>query len=195
MRAFKNLSNPTSARNLALAAMCTLALAGCDQIPDGKGAAEEAVQSPVKLNVNLDATGITVPAQGDIEANIIPFGTVRANAEDALHAALGSVKDRQGNAGCPAGPMSSTKYDGITLNFQKDKFVGWFADGGDYLPDLPRAELAEASGGLTRVDESTLGVEYFAGENEGSTISFLFAGEGEDANPSAMWAGVNCIFR
>ncbi|TNE62142.1 MAG: hypothetical protein EP341_00420, partial [Sphingomonadales bacterium] len=90
------------------------------------GGANPAVQSPARLSVNLDATGITVPAQGDIETNIIPFGTVRANAEDALHAALGSVKDRQGNAGCPAGPMSSTKYDGITLNFQKDKFVGWY---------------------------------------------------------------------
>ena len=148
-----------------------------------------------KRVVNLDASGITIPPQdGDAEM-VVPFGSVRAATEDTLSAALGSIKDRQVNGECPAGPIRSTNYDGITLNFQKDKFVGWFANGGDYLPDASRAELTGDRADMTAVEDSTLGAEYIIGSEGGSTISLLFADKTESAQPTAMWAGVNCLFR
>lgn len=186
-------------RLIALLAPVALgsALVACSPQDEASGddMVEAADSGITKRVVNLDASGITIPPQdGDAEM-VVPFGSVRAATEDTLSAALGSIKDRQANGECPAGPISSTNYDGITLNFQKDKFVGWFANGGDYLPDSTRAELTGDSGDMTAVEDSTLGAEYIIGNEGGNTISLLFSDDTEEAKPTAMWAGVNCLFR
>lgn len=161
---------------------------------EGEAAADDA-PAITKQVVNLDANGITIPPQDGEEGMVVPFGSVRAATEDTLSAALGSIKDRETNGECPVGPMRSTRYDGITLNFQGDKFVGWFANGGDYLPDMSRADLSGEREDMTAVEDSTLGAEYIIGSEGAGTISLLFAEEAETARPTAMWAGVNCIFR
>ncbi|MFZ9395470.1 MAG: hypothetical protein ACO25F_05335 [Erythrobacter sp.] len=149
----------------------------------------------MRPSVNLDATGITIPEQEGSRLVEVPFGTARAQTEDALASALGSIKDRGANTECPAGPVSFTNYDGIVLNFQGDKFVGWLADGGDYVPAMARKEMAESSGGLTAVEGSSLGAEYVLGKQGEATISFLFDGPGEAARVTRLWAGVTCIYR
>lgn len=186
-------------RLIALLAPVALgsALLACSPQDEATGdeAADATDAGITKRVVNLDATGITIPPQdGDAEM-VVPFGSVRAATEDTLSAALGSIKDRQANGECPAGPIRSTNYDGITLNFQKDKFVGWFANGGDYLPDATRSELSGDGGAMTAVEDSTLGAEYIIGGEAANSISLLFSDDTEGAKPTAMWAGVNCIFR
>ncbi len=175
-----------------------LALLAC--APEaGEQAAEEpaeaAAPEPARPSVNLDADGITVPAQPSSALIEVPFGTARAEVEDALASALGSIKDRGANTECPAGPVSTTSYDGIVLNFQRDRFIGWLADGGDYIPAMTRKELAASSGGLTAVEGSSLGAEYYLGKDGEPVISFLFDGPGEGARVTRLWAGTNCIFR
>ncbi|WP_427967176.1 hypothetical protein [Altererythrobacter sp.] len=174
------------------------ALLACSpQAGENEGEMAVAERSPdiTKLMVDLGANGITIPAQDGDEARVVPFGTVRATTEDSLVAALGNVKDRQTNKECPAGPVSSTTFDGITLNFQSDKFVGWSASGSDYVPDLTRAELSGEDNRLKPVEDSSLGAEYFIGDDEDGTISLLFDSDDEASKPNSMWAGVNCIFR
>lgn len=181
-----------------IAILPAVALAACSPQAGEEGAGgDPAGTAPqaVKPSVNLDATGITVPAQAGNEAILVPFGTVREDTENALSRALGSIKDRQSNRDCPAGPMKTTVYDGIVLTFQGDEFVGWMADGGDYVPGMTRAELAANSGGLTPVADSSLGAEFVLGQDEEATITFLFDGAGEAARPVRLWAGANCIFR
>ena len=181
---------------IASAAMATMLLA-CTP-PGGReggNAADDAAPAITKRIVNLDANGISIPPQdGDAEL-VVPFGSLRAATEDTLSAALGSIKDRQANGDCPAGAISSTRYEGIMLNFQKDKFVGWYADGGDYLPTPSRAELTGDRDDVLPVEKSTLGAEYVIGTDAAGTISLLFADGTDSAKPTAMWAGVNCIFR
>ena len=157
--------------------------------------AEAEAPAPARPSVNLDASGITVPLQPGSELIEVPFGTARAEVENALARALGSIKDRGANTECPAGPVSTTVYDGIVLNFQRDAFVGWLADGGDYVPAMSRKELAANSGGLTAVEGSSLGAEYTLGKAGEATITFLFDGSGEAARVTRLWAGTNCILR
>ena len=182
-----------------IAALPLLALIAC--APEaGKEAAPEPVEAeapaPARPSVNLDASGITVPLQPGSELIEVPFGTARAEVENALASALGSIKDRGANTECPAGPVSTTVYDGIVLNFQSDKFVGWLADGGDYVPAMARKELAANSGGgLIAVEGSSLGAEYYLGKAGDPVISFLFDGPGEAARVTRLWAGTNCILR
>lgn len=181
-----------------IAALPLFALLACSPAAD-EGAAEEAAVAPApepaKPSVNLDATGITVPAQDGQAAVQVAFGTERGQVEDALASVLGSIKERASQSECPAGVISTTVYDGIVLNFQGGKFVGWMASGGDYVPDLPRAELAEAAGGLTEVTDSTLGAEFYLGKEGEAVISFLFDSDGDTARVSRLWAGTNCILR
>ena len=163
-----------------IALLPAAALLACS--PQGEESATETDTGGItKRVVNLDATGITIPPQDGDEEMVVPFGSVRAATEDTLSSALGSIKDRQANAECPAGPIRSTNYDGITLNFQKDKFVGWYTNGGDYLPDSSRAELAGDQVEMMPVEDSTLGAEYVIGGETGSTISLIFADDSEGA--------------
>ena len=48
---------------------------------------------------------------------------------------------------------------------------------------------------MTAVEDSSLGAEYVIGNEGGNTLSLLFSDDSESAKPTAMWAGVNCIFR
>lgn len=181
-----------------IAALPLLALIACAPEAGDEAAAEPAaVQAPApqRPSVNLDASGITVPLQPGSALIEVPFGTARAEVENALASALGSIKDRGANTECPAGPVSTTVYDGIVLNFQGDKFVGWLADGGDYVPAMARKELAASSGGLTAVEGSSLGAEYYLGKEGEPVISFLFDGPGDAARVTRLWAGTNCIYR
>ena len=106
---------------------------------------------------------------------------------------LGEVLESGANAECPAGPVESTSYEGLTLNYQEDAFAGWMAEA-PYLPPETRAELL-GQDGIALVEDSTLGEEFVIGDPAGLSISGLFDGAGDDARVIRMWAGVNCIFR
>jgi len=146
-----------------------------------------------KDEIDLQASGITVPPQDGDAALEVPFGSKRAAAEATLAVVLGSVVERRENDECPAGPMAMTEYRGVTLNFQDDRFVGWFATD-PYVPDQTREEML-ATEGVVLIGDSTLGPEFVIGDVDGMSIGGLFDGALDDSAVFSLWAGVNCFFR
>jgi hypothetical protein len=181
-------------RSAALAAF-TLALAGCGGAADAPDSAEPEALATVAEQVTLDlqATGIIIPAQGALEQLEVPFGSARGPAEATLGAVAGAVVERGVNGECGAGPMEMTQFDGLVLNFQDDAFVGWSATA-PYVPDLPRGEML-GDPAVALVEGSTLGEEFTIGDAGGPMISGLFAGSGDGAAVETLWAGTNRVFR
>ena len=185
-------------RRIAVLALLPLLLAACNNAAEAPEAAETAAAAPAAdLMLDLQATGIVVPAQGGAEQLDIPFGSARAAAEATIASVAGAVQSRGENAECGAGPMQMTEYARLTLNFQDNKFVGWFARA-PYVPELPRSEML-ADPAVALVDGSTLGEEFTIGAVGGAAgspvISGLFADVQDTAVVEALWAGTNCLFR
>ncbi len=178
---------------LALASCGTGDEEGVEQDGTAADLAEDTVEAGGKDTLDLLASGLSVPAQDGDQLLEVPFGSVRAATEASLAAVLGEEIERGETAECPPGPMQWTQYEGVTLNFQEDRFVGWFATE-PYLPLETRGELI-AAGSVTMFEDSTLGEEFTIGNPELRTISGLFADEGDEAQVIGLWAGLNCIFR
>jgi len=183
------------AKRLVGTLLLALASAACSQGEESAPAQQQEVVDVEKLEhvVDLQATGLAVPPQGGEEQLDVPFGSRMEAAEATLAGVLGDKLASATNAECPAGPVESSSYEGLTLNFQDGGFVGWMAEA-PYLPRESRAQLL-ASDTVTLVEGSTLGEEFVIGNPDGLSISGLFDAVGDDAKVSRMWAGVNCIFR
>lgn len=189
-------------------------LAACKPAADTAPADKEPAAPPVPAakadgpaaattGVALDGEGLRFVDKASGKASLLAFGVPRAQAETALANVAGQADDRSTNDECGAGPMQFTRYDAMTLNFQDDKFVGWF------LGNEPgAAAYSTASGiaiGTTRakagesvsiidVEDSTLGEEFSLGEGE-NVVGGMFAAPGGSAKVDALFAGTNCFFR
>lgn len=179
-------------RRLAAFAVLPLLLAACQQEAKAPEVVETVAPSP-DATLDLQATGIVVPAQGRAEQLDVPFGSTRAAAEASIASVAGTQKGRSENAECDAGPSQTTEYDGLALSFQEEKLVGWTARA-PYVPELSRAEML-ADAGVELVNGSTLGEEFTIGEASLPLISGLFAGAEDAAKVETLWAGTTCIFR
>lgn len=178
------------------AAPFLLALAACNpSAEEPAGSAETATQEGAPASdatLDLQATGIVVPAQGGADQLDVPFGSTRAAAEASLGSVAGAVTERGENAECGAGPLEMTHYDGLVLLFSEDKLAGWSATA-PYVPPLTRAEML-ADPAVKRIEGSTLGEEFTIGLGS-EVISGLFAGAEDGAAVETLWAGANCVFR
>ena len=183
---------------------CSLALAACSGGNGGDGAAPAPAKSPQpdiaadvapgeNQSIDLQAGGLSIPPQGGNEALDVPFGSRCEAAEATLATALGEVKSRSQNAECPSGPLQMTRYEGLTLTFRDDEFVGWFASD-PYLPPETRLSLL-ATGGIEMVEGSSLGEQFRIGEESGPAIFGRFDGEGDEARVESLWAGENCLLQ
>lgn len=185
-------------RKLVIVA-ASLALVSCGDTQEAATAdeaapgVEAAIAAEETQTIDLQAGGLVLPPQGGIEALEVPFGSNRAAAETTLAIVLGEVLARGENEDCPAGPIQTTEYEGLTLNFQDGELTGWFAED-PYLPPETRLSLLSA-GGIDLVEDSTLGEEFFIGAPEGPVIHGLFDGPGDEARVLHLWAGTNCLFR
>lgn len=158
--------------------------------------------SPVDVKESNDPSVPFVSGEGFGFKNeqtkiLLKFGASRAEVEIWLAGESDLVVAF--NDECGAGPMEFlTSDNGLMLNFQNDKFVGWFLDGetpvktekglgtGDLLSEFSKVYKAE------QVTESTLGKEYF------SSVDAIGAFGGDTAAPTlieALYAGTNCFFR
>ncbi|MCT2558843.1 aspartate-semialdehyde dehydrogenase [Tsuneonella sp. YG55] len=202
-------------RGLTLAALA-LALAGCQQQrADGApSATANASTAPSRASASdaaaaarrdrlrhaiLDARGLSI-GRAPGTAQHFAFGAPRAAVEAAGDAWLGTA-ERSANEECGAGPMAFTRYGGLTLNWQDDRLVGWFAredpaivtsDGivpGKLLRDLEVARSARL------IKDSTLEGEFDYLAADGHTIGGFVRGTGRDATIESLYAGVNCFFR
>ncbi|QDX25306.1 hypothetical protein FPZ54_04200 [Sphingomonas suaedae] len=132
-------------------------------------------------------------------ARQLEFGVERAIVARGAEAALGKAGATGRNGECGEGAMDFAKFDGLTLWFQDDKFVGWFLDGA--TPKLTtasgagigstRAQVADALA-IRDVPDSSLGREFTTASG---SFSGLLEGQGDDAKVTALWSGQACIFR
>ena len=198
-----------AAAALLLAAACKPAAATAPEANEAPAApavaanaaeANVAVAEPVaaKPMVAIDGEGLRLVAAGSGSTRAIPFGTPQAEVLATLTALRGAPAIG-GNDECGAGPMTMADWkDGLSLNFQEGKFVGWSIDkhGPTTLSTMDglfvgatKADLL-AGGGTVKIFESTIGTEFTVGE-----IGGLLDGPGSAANVTDLWAGTTCMFR
>ncbi len=180
-------------RRFALLAL-PLMLAACSQeaAEEAEAPVDEVAAPAENATLDLQATGIIIPAQNGIEELAAPFGSARAATEATMGNVLGAVLEQGVDADCGAGPMQYTTYDGITLNFQDDTFVGYSASA-PYVPRLTRAEML-ADPEVALVEDSTLGDEFTIGSGE-AIISGVFNTANDQDLVSSLWAGAVCVYR
>ncbi len=184
-------------RRLALIAL-PLMLAACGDSPDGTAGEGGPAGDPAgaenpmaDATIELQGTGIVIPAQAGFEELAVPFGSARAPTEATLGNVLGSAVD-ESDAPNDCG-LTYTAYEGLSLNFRDGQFVGYWAEP-PYVPETTRAAML-ADANINMVDDSTVGEEFVMGAAEVPDIGGLFDGEGDDASVEALWAGENCIAR
>lgn len=185
---------PTVRSALAILAGPVL-LASCGGAPD-ESAETEAVETEegnplADAALDLQGTGIVIPAQSGFEELAVPFGSARIPTEATLGNVLGSAVD-ESDTPDDCG-LTFTAYDGVTLNFRDDVFVGYRAEA-PYVPETTRAAMLSDEN-IAMVEDSTIGEEFVMGAGEGPDIAGLFDGEGEEAGVQALWAGETCIAR
>lgn len=142
-------------------------------------------------SLDLQGTGIVIPAQAGFEELAVPFGSGRIPTEATLGNVLGDAIDESADPNDCG--LTWTTYEGVTLSFRDDSFVGYFAEA-PYTAIGTRGELL-AGDNVTLFEESTLGEEFTIGAQDTPMISGLFSGEGDDATVTALWAGENCMAR
>lgn len=182
---------------MRLLAVPFLLLAACQAAPAAPVAVPPlaAAESP-KLAIEAEGLRWFLPPNG--AARPLPFGTEAATVLASLERVRGPA-GRGVNRDCGAGPVETATWaDGLSLVFQRGKFVGWGLDGraagaigtaNGIGPGATRAQL-EASVADLRVFGSTLGTEFAAGGYFG-----LLDGSRPTSRISDMWAGVSCLAR
>lgn len=179
-----------AALSLGLAACADGGATPADEAPAGE--AGEVTPLPM-ATLDLQATGLIIPAQSGFEQFDVPFGSTRAATETTLARIVGEVVEKSASDECPVGPVMTTRYEGLTLTFQQDKLVGYMASE-PYVPQLTRAEML-LDPTVQLLEDSTLGEEFTIGDPQGEAISGLFSGPEDGATVERLWAGANCIYR
>lgn len=178
---------------------------GDDSLPKAEPVPKAKADGPAAATtaVSLDGEGLRFIDKSSGKASLLAFGVPRAQAETALANVAGQADDRSTNDECGAGPMQFTRYDAMTLNFQDDKFVGWFL--GNEPGAAAYSTMSGIAIGTTRakagesvsivdVEDSTLGEEFSIGSGD-NAVGGMFAAPGDAAQIDALFAGVNCFFR
>lgn len=186
---------------VALSAGLLTLLAACGQVGHaGDASLPDSPAIAATATLALTADGMVQSSEGETPASFA-FGTPRATIEGIVERIAGAATDRSHNDECGAGPMDFTDYGALTLNFQDDSFVGWFADSGTrvptvdgVLPGITRAEL-ENGRSVTLIADSTLVGEFEYALPDGSPIGGFFDGSAPESRVTALYAGTNCFFR
>lgn len=170
--------------------------------PAAAPAAAEPAAPPAeasKVSVSLDPEGLRLIVNETGSTRLLAFGRPTAEAVEVLSGVLGQPASRSTNAECGAGPTEFVEYgNGLSALFLDGKFSGWSADreSADLLTFMngvgvgsTRQQLTENFADL-KVEESTLGLEFTAGE-----VSGLLDQDGPTGKVTALWAGTSCVFR
>ena len=202
-----------------LLAGIVLALAGCAKDPDPQpkqkvqtednSAAPTAMPAksatsdntlappPAEPRLNVDGEGLRWFFQPSGNARAVPFGLAQGEVLASVEAARGPAIEGT-NQDCGAGPVQYARWpDGLSLTFQKGRFVGWSLDSranssiatsAGIAPGATRGDLDSAY--KITVDQTSLGTEFSTGDMYG-----VLEGRGTKAMITDMWAGVNCVAR
>lgn len=124
----------------------------------------------------------------------IDFGRAQAGVISAVSALQGETpRSTATNAECGAGPVFSATWDnGLTLNFQDGKFLGWVAQS-PFEAAYPSGSVAlgravDVLGAGFAPEQTSLGQEFVAG-------GLWHLIDDEHAQVTTVWAGLTCFFR
>ncbi len=147
------------------------------------------------VNLAPDGLSLVLPTGA---TRHMTFGMPRDVATRAIAAALGGPIEEGDNQECGAGALSFASFrGGLGLYFDGGKFVGWDLDGRDggrfataagVGIGSTRKQLESAT--AIRIEDSTLGVEFSAGD-----LSGLLSSRDPDGEVTNLWAGTTCIAR
>ncbi|MCR2746578.1 hypothetical protein [Limnobacter parvus] len=163
-------------------------------------AASEPSPAPAEGTVsslNLDGDGLRLIDSNSGGARAVEFGTNKTEFLEMLEKVTGKPAVKQGNNE-DCGATNAVWSDGLITWFQAERFVGWSIseDQASTLRTangiglgMTRTEL-ENSGTVVQVTESSIGIEFSAGN-----VAGLLNSSNADANISNMWAGQVCIAR
>lgn len=195
---------------LTIPALLAAGLCACSPAPQAPADSAAPAEAPTQAAapapasaesgplLNLTPEGLAVIDAGSGTSRALTFGLDQAMVRQVVTAARGAPTGQGTNPECGAGPLDFAQFAGdLTLWFQGGAFAGW-ALGRGGAADLrtaaglgvgsTRAELESAY--EARVEETTLGQEFTAGD-----LSGILASSAPDARVEAMWAGVGCVFR
>lgn len=194
---------------LALAALVTACGQPAEQSAPAKPAAPVEAAPPAepavpaepaapKGGVALDQEGLRLVAESG-STRLVKFGTPTADAVAALSSVLGNPQDRSVNNECGAGPTEFVSWDNdLDALFLEGKFAGWSAgnQSGGKVSTMDGVGVGSSRQQLTasfadlKVEESTLGIEFSAGE-----ISGILDKDGPGGKVETLWGGTSCVFR
>lgn len=168
------------------------------EITSETGATAEAPMSVQQIALAVDGEGIRFFNSTTSAATPYPFGSPRSEVLATLERVRGPG-GKGTNESCGAGPVQYANWpDGLSLVFQRDRFVGWGLDGraagalstASGIGIGSTREALDAAYGDVDVAETTLGDEFSAGGLFG-----LLDGPNAASKINNMWAGVNCVAR
>jgi hypothetical protein len=171
-----------------------------DAAPPAEAAkpAEPAAPATPAAGVALDQEGLRLVSDTG-STRLVAYGTPTADTVAALSSVLGNPEDRSTNTECGAGPTEFVSWSNdLDALFMDAKFVGWSAgakSGGKVSTmdgigvGSTRQQLTAAFGNL-KVEETTLGIEFNAGD-----ISGILDKDGPAGKVDAIWGGTSCVFR
>lgn len=165
---------------------------------EAQGASRAATATNDLPEITLVPDGIILVGaiEGRGTATVLAFGTARKTVLDVLAIDF-PPPDLTRNEECGAGPMDFARFGGLTLNFQGDRLVGWFARPAANLVTAdgirPGDAMAQLRTGRTvTMAQGTLEGEFSYAAETGGTIG---GAAGADGRVASLHAGVNCFFR
>ena len=146
----------------------------------------------------FQSSGAMLPGEAGIGYQRIEFGMDAAKVLAAVGQEFGGALGQDDAPECPAGPMHIAQFDGFSLAFQNDVWVGWFASEqpenartvrteGGFAPGSTNLDLPEVA---ERFPDSTLGEEFRLDGMQG-----LIDTHNGERQIVGRWSGINCIFR
>lgn len=170
-----------------------------DRVPNARGRdAPRAPATPEAAILAVESEGIRFFNPVTTTATPLSFGRAQVEVLAILERVRGPA-GKGTNEDCGAGPVQYANWaDGLSLVFQRDRFIGWSLDGraagaistaGSIGPGSTREALDRTYGNV-EVRKTSLGDEFSAGGFFG-----LLDGANATSKITNMWAGVNCVAR
>lgn len=157
-------------------------------------------ESLTDLVLALSVDGLLVINEQSGKTQTIPFNTDIATSQVAISSALGEPTESTQNSECPAGAMNFITWsNGLTMNVQQERFVGWTVRRDTESANLTTVDGVGLGKTLTElkanysveVIESTLGTEFYTSNN---LFGLLSANEPNGVITN-LWSGIACNFR
>ncbi len=162
-------------------------------------ATDSAIAPDGSVLLALDGEGLRIVFAASGSTRLLEFGMDSAAAIRTVSVALGPPTTSGTSADCGAGPIDvATFADGLSINIQQGRFVGWSARGSSSAQSLTTMSgigVGSTRAALDSVYAATVTTTSLGEEFEAGGIAGVLDGTAASARITNLWAGVNCIAR